>query len=799
MDYIRPVRLHPDRRPARHRRLLALACAALVAGACTGSGSGSGSDEAGDDRGAASPYAPGWSAVHADAANSDHAAVEGPANVEPAWTRQLDGDMRIGDLEWTINLGPTSDPDGQLYVTSTVPGCHLQALDAATGETRWCAEQVALPAVVSSPLVDEDGRLFVADGTAMRAFDRDGEELWSQPIVGVPLSAQFTPGGNLVFVTHVGVVYLLDRATGEPVVDPVELVPDPSWDPGKPLWPCARGTEGCPSANTPAVDMATGRLFFTWWEPGAPRAGIRAVQIDEGPEPAVTDLWANDSLPGGTGASPTLSPDGSRLYVTDNEGHAHALDAATGEVIWSHDIGIAAGGSLSLSPDGLIIPPGGPLLALRDDGDRATEVWRVDGLVNMGIATQAAGHKAYATVLRAPNELDLVVVDTHTGEVLDRERLEGENRFSVGITLGPDGTVFVPTIVGTLAAFRPAGTPAPIGDEWPTATPEEAGLDPDALASLLAEAEAAGSHCVAVVRDGELVAEASWPGPEAEPREVFSITKSLTSVLVGIAERDGLLSVTDPVARYVPEWEGTPSAGVTIEHLLANVSGRHWDPATDYGEMALRAEDKTAFAVGLDQQHEPGTVWAYNNSAIQVLSRVIEEATGVDAAEYAEREVFGPLGMADSELGRDAAGNPTTFMGLRSTCTDVARLGQLMLQEGRWGDEQVLSPDFVARATSPSTELNAAYGWLWWVNGDGPIAGPRLATSGEDDGGAFPGPLVPEAPPDTFWALGLQDQVMAVVPAHGIVAVRLGPAPSPDHPFGVQELTTGVLAAVADG
>src|SRR5690606_19013056 len=85
------------------------------------------------------------------------------------------------------------------------------------------------------------------------------------------------------------------------------------------------------------------------------------------------------------------------------------------------------------------------------------------------------------------------------------------------------------------------------------------------------------------------------------------------------------------------------------------------------------------------------------------------------------------------------------------------------------------------------------------VNGDGPIAGPRLATSGEDDGGAFPGPLVPEAPPDTFWALGLQDQVMAVVPAHGIVAVRLGPAPPPDHPFGVQELTTGVLAAVADG
>ena len=797
------MRLHHARRAATSRHLLALACAALAVASCSASGSGPGGDDggAGDDGATTTPpYAEGWSAVHADAANSDHAAVEGPSNVELAWVRQLDGDMRIGDLEWTINLGPTSDPDGQLYVTSTVPGCHLQALDAATGETRWCAEEVALPAVVSSPLVDEDGRLFVADGTAMRAFDRDGEELWSQPIVGVPLSAQFTPGGNVVFVTHVGVVHLLDRATGEPVVDPVELVPDPSWDPGQPLWPCARGTEGCPSANTPAVDMATGRLFFTWWEPGAPLAGIRAMQIDEGPDPAVTDLWTNDSLPGGTGASPTLAPDGSRLYVTDNEGSVHALDAATGETIWTHEIGIAAGGSLSLSPDGLLIPPGGPLLALRDEGDTATEAWRVDGLVNMGIGTQAAGHRAYATVLRAPDELDLVVLDTRTGEVLDRERLEGENRFSVGITLGPDGTVFVPTIVGTLAAFRPAEPPSPPGDEWPTTTPEEAGLDPDAVAALLAEAEAAGSHCVAVVRDGELVVEASWPGPDAEPREVFSITKSLTSVLVGIAERDGLLSVTDPVARYVPEWAGTPSAEVTIEHLLANVSGRRWDLATDYGAMALGAEDKTTFAVGLGQQHEPGTVWAYNNSAIQVLSRVIEEATGVDAAEYAEREVFGPLGMADSELARDAAGNPTTFMGLQSTCTDLARLGQLMLLEGRWGDEQVLSPDFVARATSPSTELNAAYGWLWWVNGDGPIAGPRLATTGEaGDDGSLEGPLVPEAPADTFWALGLHDQVMAVVPAHGIVAVRLGPAPPPAHPFGVQQLTAGVLAAVVDG
>lgn len=402
-------------------------------------------------------YGPGWSAVHADSRNSDFAPLPGPSAVTPAWERRLEGNVRLGDLDWTINLGPTSEPAGQLYLTANVPGCHLQAIDVTTGETRWCAPQVAAAAVLSSPVLDANGRLFIADGVAMRAFRRDGTELWASPIVGVPLSAQLSPAGNLVFVTHVGVVYLLDRTTGAPVVEPVELVPGATWRPGDSLWPCARGTDGCPSANTPAVDLATGRLYFTWWEPGAAQAGIRAMQLVEGPSPSIIDLWATDGLPGGTGASPVLSADGTRLYVTDNVDSIHALDAATGEVIWSQAIGIAAGGSLSVSPDGVILPPGGVLQAIRDDGDRATVLWRAEELHNHGIATQAEGGRAYATVVRDPGALDLVVVDTATGAVLDRHPIEGATRFSVGITLAADGTVLVPTIVGAIVAFRPTG------------------------------------------------------------------------------------------------------------------------------------------------------------------------------------------------------------------------------------------------------------------------------------------------------------------------------------------------------
>lgn len=404
-------------------------------------------------------YAPGWSAVHADGANTDYSSVEPSADVTLAWARRFEGSIRIGPLPWTINVGPTVDPQGRVYLTSTVPGCHLQALDGTTGETLWCSTDLDLFAVVSSPLLDRDGRLFIADGEAMHALDAEGRVLWATPIVGVPLSAQFTPDGRLIFVTHLGDIHVLDRDTGAAILPTVELIPDATWDPAAGIFACARGTEDCPSANTPAVDPHSGRLFFTFWEPGSAQAGVRAMQYAADPEPTLVPLWTNDSLPGGSASSPVLSADGSRVYVNDNVDSVHALDAATGESIWSFPIGYASGGSPSLSPEGLLMPAGGgesPLLAVRDAGDHGELAWRRDDLLNRGIPTQAAGGKVYATVDAGDFRNDLVVVDAATGEELDREPLPGTAVFTVGTTVGLDGTVYVPTIVGGLYAFRAA-------------------------------------------------------------------------------------------------------------------------------------------------------------------------------------------------------------------------------------------------------------------------------------------------------------------------------------------------------
>ncbi|HEY8544246.1 MAG TPA: serine hydrolase domain-containing protein [Acidimicrobiales bacterium] len=312
------------------------------------------------------------------------------------------------------------------------------------------------------------------------------------------------------------------------------------------------------------------------------------------------------------------------------------------------------------------------------------------------------------------------------------------------------------------------------GAEWETIDPVEAGFDPAKLEEIAAAAEADGSYCFLVVRHGRLVGEWYW-GEETPttPHEVFSATKSYASTLVGLAQADGLLDIDDKASKYIPEWVGTESEDVTVRDLLSNDSGRHWDFQTDYQGL-VGAADRTQFGIDLGQDAPPDTVWAYNNSAIQTLDAVLDAVLDQTPAEYAEERIFEPLGMADTDMTTDGAGNTNMFFGLQSTCRDMARFGHLFLQEGRWGDEQVVPAEWVEEAVgAPSQELNAAYGLLWWLNRNGPQ--PNTVAATDPNGGPSPdGQAVPGAPEDMYWAHGLGNQLISVDPGSGTVAVRLG-------------------------
>jgi CubicO group peptidase (beta-lactamase class C family) len=340
------------------------------------------------------------------------------------------------------------------------------------------------------------------------------------------------------------------------------------------------------------------------------------------------------------------------------------------------------------------------------------------------------------------------------------------------------------------------------GEDWERADAAELGFDPAALEAVATTAEELDSTCFLVTRRGQIVGEWYWDGDDASTtHEVFSVTKSFTSTLVGMAQADGDLAIEDPASDYIDEWAGTDSEAVTIRNLLSNDSGREWSFGLDYAELPAAA-DRSQFAIDLDQQYPPGEAWSYNNAAIQTLDRVISEATGEVTADFAASRLFEPLGMDDTSMSADASGNSTNaFFGIQSTCEDLARFGYLFLREGAWDGEQIVPAEWVTDATgAPSQEHNAAYGYLWWLNTEGRLLSPLQAVTPTEEPEEVIGQIAPGAPEDMYTAQGLGGQIIMVDPGSETVVVRLGAgaAGDPTGGFRAQEASRVLTEALVE-
>src|SRR5688572_26296849 len=206
------------------------------------------------------------------------------------------------------------------------------------------------------------------------------------------------------------------------------------------------------------------------------------------------------------------------------------------------------------------------------------------------------------------------------------------------------------------------GAPLEAGGEWPTASPEEAGLDPETLCSLneaLDKSPDTNVHAVLAVRGGRLVYEAYrggrdqvWGrmrvishGPQTE-HDVRSLSKSVVSLLFGIAlDRKLIASIEEPVFRYFPEYAAlrTPEKDrILLRHLLNMRSGLAWnelsvpysDP-TSRGSMVFWKVEPYRFVLEQPVQHEPDEEWNYNSGNTELLAGVLQKATGKPLAEFA--------------------------------------------------------------------------------------------------------------------------------------------------------------------
>lgn len=317
------------------------------------------------------------------------------------------------------------------------------------------------------------------------------------------------------------------------------------------------------------------------------------------------------------------------------------------------------------------------------------------------------------------------------------------------------------------------------GEEWATADPEELGFDPVKLEEIAGEAEEAGSNCVVVTRDGQIVGEWYWGATEPTTQsEAWSVTKSYTSSLVGLAADETDLELDDKASDYIEDWVGTDSEDITVRNLLSNDSGRTWMQTLGFDESYVQltaANDRTEYALGLGQDVPPGSTWEYNDAAIQSLEPILEDVLDTDPASYAEEKIFEPIGAAHSDMSTDGAGNTSMYFELQSTCQDLARYGYLYLNDGVWDGEQVLPDGWVQEATAqPSQDLSSNYGYLWWLNRPGHSEMPGGGGGGTGEESATE-PDFPDAPEDMYWARGLGGQIIQIDPGSRTVVTRMGP------------------------
>jgi CubicO group peptidase (beta-lactamase class C family) len=257
------------------------------------------------------------------------------------------------------------------------------------------------------------------------------------------------------------------------------------------------------------------------------------------------------------------------------------------------------------------------------------------------------------------------------------------------------------------------GAARPAADDWRIADAAAMGMDTSALAAHRRLCEQSGADACVVARRGAIVQE--WYSPlYAEPIGAMSSTKSVAGLLAGMLVADGKLSPDDPVARYIPEWRAGAEAGVTVRHLLTMTSGLPDFPpgAREVGSVS----DKEAFAFALPLVARPGEAWAYSNDGAFLLSPLLDRAAGEPIEEYARRRLFAPLGMLNTRLHVYPEGQAWTHADMETTARDLARVGQLMLNGGRWGGVQVVPEAWVRESVRPSQRINPRYGLLWWLN-----------------------------------------------------------------------------------
>jgi CubicO group peptidase (beta-lactamase class C family) len=264
-------------------------------------------------------------------------------------------------------------------------------------------------------------------------------------------------------------------------------------------------------------------------------------------------------------------------------------------------------------------------------------------------------------------------------------------------------------------------------DALTRSAPENQGVPSGALIAFIEAAEAAGHelHSFMLLRHGQMVVEAWWDPYRADtPHMLFSLSKSFASTAAGLAIAEGRLSLDDTVLSFFPDEAPADISdnlrAMRVRHLLSMATGHDRDTS---GEMRKLGGDN--WVRGFFQcpvEHAPGAHFAYNNGATYIVSAIVQKVTGERLLDYLTPRLLQPLGIKGATWEACPRGIDCGAWGLNIKTEDIARFGQLYLQQGVWNGTRLLTEDWVREATSkqvsngdkPDSDWNQGYGFQFW-------------------------------------------------------------------------------------
>ncbi|MBK8053570.1 MAG: serine hydrolase [Saprospiraceae bacterium] len=295
---------------------------------------------------------------------------------------------------------------------------------------------------------------------------------------------------------------------------------------------------------------------------------------------------------------------------------------------------------------------------------------------------------------------------------------------------------------------------------WSTTDPSTLGWCQTKIDSLYRFLESNDTKAFILLKDGKIVLEKYMNGHTVSSNWYWaSAGKTLTAPLVGIAQQENLLKISEPSSKYLGKgWTScTPEQEdkITIRHQLTMSSGLDDGVADPFCTLSSCLKYKA----------DAGNRWAYHNGPYTLLDGVIEKATGKSLNLYLNQNIKPVTGM-DGLFVKQGYNN-VYF----STARSMARFGLLILNKGIWDKTSVLTDQqYYDAMVNTSQNINLSYGYLWWLNGKNSYMVPGAQIK-------IPGSLHPNAPNDMFSALGKNGQFINVIPSQKIVMIRMGDNP----------------------